>query len=66
MSQPLDVIILGAGSAGLAALREVHPLGKSPVIEDGQRVVAESGAIVEYLAVRHGNGRLLPEPGSDD
>ena len=49
-----------------AALREVHPLGKSPVIEDGQRVVAESGAIVEYLAVRHGNGRLLPEPGSDD
>jgi glutathione S-transferase len=49
-----------------AALSEVHPLGKSPVIEDGQRVVAESGAIVEYLAVRHGNGRLLPEPGSDD
>lgn len=49
-----------------AALREVHPLGKSPVIEDGQRVVAESGAIVEYLAVSHGNGRLLPEPGSDD
>lgn len=49
-----------------AALRQVHPLGKSPVIEDGQRVVAESGAIVEYLAVRHGNGRLLPEPGSDD
>jgi len=29
-------------------------------------VVAESGAIVEYLAARHGNGRLLPEPGSDD
>lgn len=48
------------------ALRKVHPLGKSPVIEDGERVVAESGAIVEYLAVRHGNGRLLPEPGSDD
>jgi glutathione S-transferase len=48
------------------ALREVHPLGKSPVIDDGDRVVAESGAIVEYLAVRHGNGRLLPEPGSDD
>lgn len=48
------------------ALRKVHPLGKSPVIDDGERVVAESGAIVEYLAVRHGNGRLLPEPGSDD
>ena len=48
------------------SLRQVHPLGKSPVIEDGERVVAESGAIVEYLAARHGNGRLLPEPGSDD
>jgi glutathione S-transferase len=48
------------------SLRKVHPLGKSPVIDDGERVVAESGAIVEYLAVRHGNGRLLPEPGSDD
>jgi glutathione S-transferase len=49
-----------------ASLRQVHPLGKSPVIEDGERVVAESGAIVEYLAARHGNGRLVPEPGSDD
>ncbi|MCK7592687.1 glutathione S-transferase family protein [Pseudomarimonas salicorniae] len=48
------------------SLRKVHPLGKSPVIEDGERVVAESGAIIEYLAVRHGNGRLVPEPGSDD
>lgn len=47
-------------------LRAVHPLGKSPVIDDGERVVAESGAIIEYLATRHGNGRLLPEPGSED
>lgn len=47
-------------------LRAVHPLGKSPVVEDGERVVAESGAIIEYLATRHGNGSLLPEPGSDD
>lgn len=35
-------------------LRQVHPLGKSPVITDGDTVVAESGAIIEYLAERHG------------
>ena len=32
-----------------ASLREVHPLGKSPVITDGDRTIAESGAIIEYL-----------------
>ncbi len=35
-----------------AALRDVHPLGKSPVLEDGDRVIAESGAILEYLVER--------------
>ncbi|MDX1570379.1 MAG: glutathione S-transferase [Xanthomonadales bacterium] len=47
-------------------LAEVHPLGRSPVITDGDRTVAESGAIIEYLARTHGGGRLLPdlsEPG---
>ena len=34
------------------ALRRVHPLGKSPVIEDAGQVIAESGAIVEYLAAK--------------
>jgi glutathione S-transferase len=42
------------------ALRRVHPLGKSPVITDGGNIVAESGAIVEYLVARHGGGRLVP------
>jgi len=41
-------------------LKAVHPLGKSPVISDGGTVVAESGAIVEYLVQRYGNGRLIP------
>lgn len=43
----------------------VHPLGKSPVIEDGGRVVFESGAIVEYLCERHGGEALVPVRGSD-
>ena len=41
-------------------LRAVHPLGKSPVIEDGDLKLAESGAILEYLAGRYGEGRLVP------
>jgi len=46
-------------------LRRVHPLGKSPVISDGARIIAESGAIIEYLLDSYGNGRLRPPPGSD-
>ena len=45
-------------------LLKVHPLGKSPVITDGGLTVAESGAIVEYLVERYGNGRLAPAIGA--
>jgi glutathione S-transferase len=41
-------------------LRQVHPLGKSPVITDGDLTLAESGAIIEYLVGGYGNGRLVP------
>jgi glutathione S-transferase len=43
-------------------LKSVHPLGKSPVIVDDGRVIAESGAIVDYIIRRHGGGRLQPDP----
>lgn len=46
------------------ALREIHPLGKSPVITDDGVTVAESGAILEYLVDRHGGGKLVPEAGT--
>jgi glutathione S-transferase len=45
-----------------ASLREVHPLGKAPVVTDGGAALAESGAILEYLIDRYGNGRLIPPP----
>jgi glutathione S-transferase len=45
-------------------LLAVHPLGKSPVITDGDITVAESGAIVEYLVGKYDHGRLLPTDGS--
>ena len=47
-------------------LRAVHPLGKSPVITDGELTLAESGAIVEYLADRYGAGKLAPAFGSPE
>ena len=47
-------------------LRAVHPLGKSPVLTDGNTTVAETGAIVEYLLEKYGNGRLLPAPGTPE
>jgi glutathione S-transferase len=45
-------------------LRAVHPLGKSPVITDGDRTIAESAAIIDYVIRRHGKGRLQPDPAS--
>src|SRR5258707_10090980 len=48
------------------SLRAVHPLGKSPVITDGDKTLAESGAILEYLAERYGKGRLTPPAGTPE
>ncbi len=47
-------------------LKAVHPLGKSPVITDGDLTLAESAAILEYLLERYANGRLMPAQGSTD
>ena len=48
-----------------ASLKEAHPLGKSPLIEDNGRKIAESGAIIQYLCERHGGEAWLPDPKSD-
>jgi glutathione S-transferase len=47
-------------------LRAIHPLGKSPVIQDGALLLAESGAIIEYLVDRYGNGQLVPQRGTPE
>jgi glutathione S-transferase len=47
-------------------LKEEHPLGKSPVITDGDLTIAESGAIVDYVIRRYGKGAMMPEIGSRD
>jgi glutathione S-transferase len=47
-------------------LKQIHALGKSPVIEDGAKVVAESGAIIDYVLRHYGNGRLAPAPSASE
>lgn len=48
------------------ALLDIHPLGKSPVIEDDGQVVYELAAIVEYICERHGGEHLVPTRGTAD
>ena len=47
-------------------LEDIHPLGKSPVVTDGDLLLHESGAITAHLINKYGNGNLAPKPGSDD
>jgi glutathione S-transferase len=49
-----------------ASLRGIHPLGKSPVITDGDMVLAESGAIIEYLVEKYAQGRFAPAHGTPE
>jgi glutathione S-transferase len=45
-----------------AAYKALHPMGAAPVITDGDLVLAESGAIIEYVIAKYGNGRLSVGP----
>jgi glutathione S-transferase len=49
-----------------AALKKIHPLGKSPVVTEDGRTIAETGAIIEYILSKHGGGRLVPERDTPD
>jgi glutathione S-transferase len=54
------------GNLADPALKALHPLGKAPVITDGNRTIAESGAIIEYILETQAGGRLRPSVGGDD
>ena len=56
----LEVFPREATGAAPAPLKAIHALGRAPVIRDGDTVLAESGAIIEYIVHRHGGGRLVP------
>ena len=66
----LDYVVermeLGDPAMRSAEYREIHPMGRVPVLEDGGVRLLESGAILEYLLSRHGDGRFRPAVESDD
>ena len=64
---PYEIVKYERDPATLLApksLEAVHPLGKSPVITEGDATIAESGAILEYLVEVHGKGRFAPPAGT--
>jgi glutathione S-transferase len=58
----LELHLRQPNGAAPDALKAIHPLGKAPIIRDGDTVLAESGAIVEYIVNRHAGGRLGVAP----
>ncbi len=58
----LEIFPRETSAAAPAPLKSIHGLGKAPVIRDGEVVLAESGAIVEYIVYRHAGGRLAVPP----
>jgi glutathione S-transferase len=49
-----------------AAYKALHPVGMAPVVNDGDKLIAESGAIVEYILAKYGDGRLAVAPDQDE
>jgi glutathione S-transferase len=49
-----------------ASLRALHPLGKSPLLTEGDETLAETGAIIEYVVQKYGQGRLIPATGTQE
>lgn len=60
----VEPLAFTADSLKSPAYLQVHPLGKVPSIQDGELIMFESGAIVEYIVENYGHGRLAPALGS--
>lgn len=61
-----DLVIYDRDAATLRApdaLSRLHPLGKAPLLQANDSIIAESGAIIEYVIETAGEGRLAPQPG---
>ena len=56
----LERFTLGDPAMRAPEYLKVHPMGRVPALEDGEQTIFESGAIVQYVLARHGNGRLQP------
>ncbi|MET0375558.1 MAG: glutathione S-transferase family protein [Rhizorhabdus sp.] len=69
MGQPYEMVTWHRDPATFRApqaMRDIHPLGKAPTIVDDGHVIAESGAIIEYLVATYGKGRFGPVQGHPD
>ncbi len=62
----LELFQRNANGSAPDALREIHALGKAPVIRDGDTVLAESGAIVDYIVHRYAGDRLAVAPAAEE
>jgi glutathione S-transferase len=65
---PYEVVQFKLGSAEMRSSKylKVHPMGRVPALEDGDQTIFESGAIVQYVLAKYGNGALVPEVTSPD
>jgi glutathione S-transferase len=57
---------LGDPAMRSAEYRKVHPMGRVPALQDGDITMFESGAIVQYVLAKYGNGRMVPQVNSAD
>jgi glutathione S-transferase len=62
----LEIYPLGDKSMRTPEYLKVHPLGRVPALEDGDLTIFESGAIVQYVLDRYGNGTMVPNSASPD
>jgi glutathione S-transferase len=62
----LEVFQREPSGAAPQPMKAIHALGKAPIISDGNTVLAESGAIVDYIVHRHGDGRLAVQPNAPE
>jgi glutathione S-transferase len=60
----LEVYPLGDKSMRTPEYLKVHPMGRVPALEDGELTIFESGAIVQYVLEKYGNGKMLPTTSS--
>ena len=62
----LELFKLGDAAMRTPEYKKVHPMGRVPALEDGEQVIFESGAIIQYVLARHAGGRLVPPADSPE
>ena len=61
VSYEVEKFVLGAREMREAPYLSKHPMGRVPTLEDGEITLFESGAIIQYILEKYGNGRFVPD-----